>query len=459
MKIKTIYACQKCGFQSPKWLGRCPDCQEWNSFSEENEIIAPKSSGISASRHRHGPVNQPMQLSQHREQPVSRFTTRFPDLNAVLGGGVKIGSLILLSGEPGIGKSTLTLELCADAVRAGQNVLYVSGEESGSQIASRAHRLQIGPDQISLLAETCLENVLAQIDSAAPQMLVIDSIQVLYSLDIGSLPGSISQIRYCTERLMETCKSRDITCLIVGHVNKDGELAGPKVLEHLVDTVLFIEGERHQQLRLIRGLKNRFGSTNDVAIMEMTATGLKEIANPSELFLQGRQPNALGSAITVTLEGSRPLLLEVQALTNATVFGYPKRSANGFDLNRLQLIAAVLQKYLKINLNGQDIFANVVGGVRIGEPAADLGLAMAIVSSFRKIPLPEKAIFLGEIGLSGELRPASNLQKRIREAEKLGFETLLTAKTGQLERSKNTAGKLKILTAGNLQEAAQLFFS
>lgn len=459
MKIRTFYTCQKCGFQSPKWLGRCPDCQEWNSFSEENETVMPKNAGISANRHQHRPASQPVRLNEQHELPISRFPSRFPDLNSVLGGGVKIGSLILLSGEPGIGKSTLTLELCADAVRAKQSVLYVSGEESAPQIASRAQRLQIDSDRISLLAETCLENILGLLESSPPQMLVIDSIQVLYSLDIGSLPGSVSQIRYCTERLMETCKKGNITCLIVGHVNKDGDLAGPKVLEHLVDTVLFIEGERHQQLRLVRGLKNRFGSTNDVAIMEMGEKGLLEVDNPSELFLQGRQSNTFGSAITVTLEGSRPLLLEVQALTNATVFGYPKRSANGFDLNRLQMIAAVLQKYLKINLNSQDIFANVVGGVRIGEPAADLGLAMAIISSFRKIPLPAKAIFLAEIGLSGELRPASNLEKRLREAEKLGFETVLTAQTARQDQTKKSTGKLKILSAGNLQEAAQLFFS
>jgi len=468
MKVKNIYICQKCGFESPKWLGRCPSCQEWNSFSEEAQLIAPKTNSISAARHEHRPVNSVLRLDQHRESAVSRFPTRFNDLNAVLGGinydsrtsstsggGVKIGSIILLSGEPGIGKSTLTLELCADAVKAGQEVLYISGEESAPQIASRAARLKIDSAQISLLSETCLENIFGQLELQNPQLLVIDSIQVLYSLDIGSLPGSISQIRYCTERLMETCKNRNITCLIVGHVNKEGELAGPKVLEHLVDTVLFIEGERHQQLRLIRGMKNRYGSTNDVAIMEITEQGLKEVTNPSELFLQGRQANALGSAITVTLEGSRPLLLEVQALTNPTIFGYPKRTANGFDLNRLQIIAAVLQKYLKLNLNSQDIFANIVGGVKLGEPAADLSLAMAIISSYKKIPLPEKSIFLGEIGLSGELRPVSNLEKRIKEAVKLGFETIVTAPSA---RTTAQSQKIKIIHASNIDQACKLFF-
>jgi DNA repair protein RadA/Sms len=457
MKVKNIFICQKCSHESSKWLGRCPDCQEWNSFSEETQLIAPKTNSLTASRHQHKPVQQVMSLGQHREVSQSRFPTKFPDLNTVLGGGVKIGSLILLSGEPGIGKSTLTLELCADAAAANQSILYISGEESAEQIAGRATRLGIGSDKVSLLSETCLENVIGQLDISKPQLLVIDSIQVIYSLEIGSLPGSISQIRYCTEKLMETCKSRNITCLIVGHVNKEGELAGPKVLEHLVDTVLFIEGERHQQLRLIRGLKNRFGSTNEIAIMEMTEKGLVEVSNPSEIFLQGRQKNALGSAITVTLEGSRPLLLEVQALSNTTIFGYPKRTANGFDLNRLQLIGAVLQKYLKLNLNTQDIFANVVGGFKLTEPAVDLSLAMAIISSYKKIPLPEKAVFLGEIGLSGELRPASHLEKRIREATKLGFDTIVTAPSTR--NNSVSGGKSKIITVSNLEQAARLFFS
>lgn len=456
MKAKTIFSCQKCGFQSPKWVGRCPDCQEWNSFSEETEIVPIKSNTITASRHQHKPVNQIMHLDETLVlSQQNRLPTRFPDLNTVLGGGIKTGSLILLSGEPGIGKSTLTLELCADFSLNKHSVLYISGEESAEQIAGRAQRIGVQAGKISLLSETCLENILGQLDLLKPQVLVIDSIQVLYSLDIGSLPGSISQIRYCTERLMEICKSRYITCLIVGHVNKEGDLAGPKVLEHLVDTVLFIEGERHQQLRLIRGLKNRFGSTNEIAIMEMTEKGLREVSNPSELFLQGRKPNALGSTITVTLEGSRPLLLEVQALTNPTIFGYPKRAASGFDLNRLQLISAVLQKYLKLNLNSQDIFVNVVGGFKLQEPSADFSGAMSIISSYKKIPLPEKTIFLGEIGLSGELRPVSHLEKRIKEADKMGFESVVTASSAKLE---NKTGKIKLITVPDLEKVSQLFF-
>jgi DNA repair protein RadA/Sms len=454
MKTKVIFACQNCGFQSPKWQGRCPDCQKWNSFSEESQIAPSKASGITASRHAHKIINPVIKLTEHHAPENTRLPIRFPDLNTVLGGGMKIGSLILLSGEPGIGKSTLTLELCHEAVKANQSVLYISGEESGEQIASRATRLKVQAENISLFSETNLENILNQLDLLQPQFLVIDSIQVMYSLEIPSLAGSISQIRYCTEKLMEICKSRQITCLIIGHVNKEGELAGPKVLEHLVDTVLFIEGERHQHLRIIRGLKNRFGSTNEIAIMEMTEHGLEELSNPSEIFLQGRKKGAIGSAITVTLEGSRPLVLEVQALTNTTIFGYPKRTASGFDINRLQLLGAVIQKYLKMPLNSQDIFVNVVGGFKLQEPSVDLSLAMAIMSSYKKIPLPEKTIFLGEIGLSGELRPASHIEKRIKEGEKLGFETIVTAASPKPFKS---TGKIKILTVSDLEQAARLF--
>lgn len=363
--------------------------------------------------------------------------------------------MILLSGEPGIGKSTLTLEIASNFAKENLNVLYVSGEESASQIAERAKRLNINNQNISLFTETCLENILNQINLSNPKFLIIDSIQVLYSLEISALPGSISQIRLCTEKIMEICKSQNITTLIIGHVNKDGDLAGPKVLEHLVDTVLFIEGERHQHLRIIRGIKNRFGSTNEISIMEMTEKGLEEIKNPSEIFLQGRKINAIGSAITITLEGSNPLILEVQALTNHTVFGYPKRTASGFDINRLQLLAAVIQKFLKVNLNSQDIFVNIIGGFKLQETAVDLTLVMAIISSFKKIPLPEKTIFLGEVGLSGELRPVSHFEKRIKEAEKLGFTTIITAKNNKL--SKNN--KLKIIECEDIEQASKLFFT
>lgn len=454
MKTKTIYSCQNCGYQSPKWVGRCPDCQKWNTFSEETNIIPTKSSSnISQSRHTRSQAEIVKLTAKPTEQ--HRLITGFEDFNTVLGGGFKVGSLVLLSGEPGIGKSTLTLQICRDIAKL-EDIYYISGEESTEQIASRAARLGITAENINLINENCLENILGLIQNYSPKFLIIDSIQVMYSLDLGSGSGSISQIRYCTERLMEYCKGNNITCLIIGHVNKEGELAGPKVLEHLVDTVLFIEGERHHNFRLVRGLKNRFGTTNEIAIMEMGENGLSEVSNPSLNLLSGRQSNALGSALTITMEGSKPLILEVQALTNTTVFGYPKRTSSGFDLNRLQLLSAVLQKYLKLNLSNQDIFTNVIGGFKLQEPAADLAICMAIISSFKKIPLPEKSIFVGEVGLSGELRPIINLEKRLKEAEKLGFEAVITTLPG---KSFKTSGKIKVINIRNLEEAAKLFIS
>ncbi len=456
MKTKVIYLCNNCGYQSPKWIGKCPDCNEWNTFQEEQQIIPNKKNSISQSKFPHTSPNTAISLNHNFQVNNQRINLKYPGLNTVLGGGLKVGSMILLSGEPGIGKSTLTLEISADIAKENLAVLYISGEESTLQIAERAKRLKIQSENISLLSETCLENILSQINTLNPKFLVIDSIQVLYSLELSALPGSISQIRYCTERLMEICKGQNISCLIIGHVNKDGDLAGPKVLEHLVDTVLFIEGERHQHLRIIRGLKNRFGSTNEITIMEMVESGLEEIKNPSEIFLQGRKKDAIGSAITVTLEGSHPLILEVQALTNHTVFGYPKRTASGFDINRLQLLSAVLQKFLKINLNSQDIFVNIIGGFKLQETAVDLSIAAAIISSFKKIPLPEKTVFLGEIGLSGELRPASHINKRIKEAEKLGFTTIITAKSDKPLKANKA---IKIIELEDIEKVAKLLFT
>ena len=455
MKTKTVYTCQNCDYQSPKWVGKCPECNTWNSFTEET--YRKPTGAISESRH---PLSAPSKISGLHEyngpgKTDTRIITRFTDLNLVLGGGFKVGSLVLLSGEPGIGKSTLTMQLCQDAAALDQKVLYISGEESPEQIADRAKRLGVTSPNISLLGETNLENILDHLHKQKPNLIVIDSIQVLHSAEVGSLSGTINQIRFSTEKLMEYCKGNNVTGLIIGHVNKEGSLAGPKVLEHLVDTVLFLEGERYQNFRIIRGLKNRFGSTNEISIMEMHEEGLREIENPSAIFLDGRKSNAIGSALTVTLEGSKPIILEVQALTNTTVFGYPKRTSSGFDLNRLQLLSAVIQKHLKLNLSSQDIFANVVGGFRLAEPAADLSVAMAIISSFKKIALPEKAIFLGEIGLSGELRSIGKLAKRVKEAEKLGFNTIITARSSE----KINSGKIKMIHVQDLEQAAKLFLS
>ncbi|MGL5831151.1 MAG: DNA repair protein RadA [Candidatus Altimarinota bacterium] len=456
MRLKTIYVCQNCEYQSPKWVGKCPQCNEWNTFIEDVEAVQSKSEKSKLSRHMQpGGVSEISKIVNN-PQTEKRLATRFPEFNRVLGSGFKLGSLVLLSGEPGIGKSTLTLQICQDLAAQVNQVLYISGEESTEQISGRALRLKVNNENISLLSETNLESILNHLHKNRPDFVIIDSIQVLSSMEMPSLSGSINQVKFCTEALMEYAKANNTVMFIIGHVTKDGNLAGPRVLEHLVDTVLFLEGERSQNYRILRGLKNRFGSTNELAIFEMLQTGLEEVANPSEIFLQGRLPNAIGSAITVSLEGEKALLLEVQALTNTTVFGYPKRTSSGIDLNRLQLIAAVIQKYLKMNLNSQDIYLNVIGGIKISETASDLSMAMAIISSFKKIPLPNETIFLAEIGLSGELRPVGNLEKRLKEAEKMGFQTVVTATTS---KPANYSGKIKIVTLKRLEEAVKLFIS
>jgi DNA repair protein RadA/Sms len=425
IKSKTVYICEKCQYESPKWAGKCPECGEWNSF-QEDVILDTKSLS-------HKPLSpiktKPQSLFKISRQE-QRFSTGFKDFDLVLGGGIKIGSLILMSGEPGIGKSTLTLQLCKAASEKGK-VLYISGEESAEQISSRAARLKISHENIQILNDNILESIIGHLEKETPQLVIVDSIQVMSSMDVPSISGSINQVRFCTEALMEYAKRNNITVIIIGHITKDGSLAGPKILEHLVDTVLFMEGDRYHNFRVVRSLKNRFGSTSESSIMEMTGDGMKEIENPSKLFLEGRKANAIGSAITVTMEGTKPILLEVQALTNTTVFGYPKRTASGFDLNRTNLLAAVISKYLKINLNSQDLFINVIGGLKLKENANDLAVAMAIISSYKKIALPENAVFLGEIGLCGELRSVNQLEKRVKEAQKLGFTKIITAKSNQ----------------------------
>lgn len=451
MKIKTSYICQNCQYESPKWIGKCPTCSNWNSFIEQEKVVS--SNKITSTRLDHPP--SAIQKISNSKPNNDRLITSLIDFNTTLGGGIKTGSLILLSGEPGIGKSTLTMQICRDLASLNQNILYCSGEESVDQVSSRAERLGIKSENISLVNESCLENLLIHLEKSNFNFLIIDSIQVLYSNDINSISGSLNQVRYCTEKIMEYTKRHGVTTLIIGHVNKDGNLAGPKMLEHLVDTVLFIEGDRYHNFRTLRCLKNRFGSTAEITLLEMQGEGLREITNPSEIFLDGRKENAIGSALTITIEGSKPIILEVQALTNTTIFGYPKRTASGFDLNRLQLLGAVIQKFLSLNLNSQDIFTNVVGGFRLQEPAADLSIAMATISSHLKQPLPGKTIFLGEIGLSGEIRKITNLEKRIKEAEKLGFDTIVTARG----KDKIKASKVKIFPVSDLQEVFKLFFT
>jgi DNA repair protein RadA/Sms len=416
-------------------LGKCPDCDAWNSFHEE---VTATGRDLDP----HG-IAQPTLAITATPTITRRTTTGLEELDRVFGGGgIVEGSLLLMSGEPGIGKSTLTLKICESLATnpSGKKALYVSGEESAAQIAMRAGRMGIRNENIDLVSETNLENILATVEETKPGFLIIDSIQVISSAVMPSIAGSINQVRFCTEAFMHLAKKSGLTVMIVGHVTKDGNLAGPKILEHLVDTVVLIEGERFQNLRIVRCLKNRFGSTNEVGLFEMTETGLKEVKNASRLFLEGRKEDGFGSAITAVVEGTRPFLVEVQALTSTTTFGYPRRNASGYDINRLQLIIAVIQKHLNFNLQNQDVFINVVGGFRLNEPAADLAVAAAIISSLKQEPLPAGTVYLGEIGLSGELRAINHLEKRIAEAAKIGFDTICIPVTAE----KTVTAKIKV---------------
>lgn len=423
MKLKTVYICSNCQYESPKWTGRCPECNGWNTFSEDI-INVGKSPALSRT-----PKNLQLKEATQLNLPTKtqqRLFSEIGEFDRVIGNGIVPGSLTLLSGEPGIGKSTLTLQI-ANNIAKQKKVLLISGEESVEQISNRASRLGLKEKNLVALNEFNLEMILESIKAEKATFIIIDSIQVISSSEIPSTAGSISQVRYCTEQIMELAKTSNISVLLIGHVTKDGNLAGPRVLEHLVDTVLHLEGDRYQHFRILRAVKNRFGSCSEVGIFEMEEQGLIEVKNPSKQFLEGRQENAIGSVITVAIEGTRPFLIEVQALVSTSHFGYPKRTANGFDLNRLQILIAVLEKYGKLNLQNQDVFINIVGGIKITEPAADLAILIAIASSLLKKPLAQTTAVFGEVGLSGELRKVNHSDKREKEAKKLGFESLITS--------------------------------
>ncbi len=421
MKLKTVYICQKCQYESQKWTGKCPDCNAWNSFFED--VINIGKPDISKTP-RNIKISKPEKLDQINQQPA-KTPSGIKEFDRVMGEGILDGSLTLLTGEPGIGKSTLTLKM-AGKIAKKKKTLIISGEESVHQIASRAERLKIKEKNLSVINEFNLETILETITKEKTEFAIVDSIQVISSANLPGTAGTISQVRYCTEQIMETAKAHNIPIMIIGHVTKDGNLAGPKVLEHLVDTVIQLEGDRFQQFRILRASKNRFGCCSEVGIFEMTSKGMEEVKNPSELFLEGRKKNAIGSTITVAIEGTRPFLVEVQALVSTSPFGYPKRTANGFDLNRLQILIAVLEKYAKLDLQNQDVFVNIVGGIKLKEPAADLAVIGAIASSFLKTPLPHNSAVFGEVGLTGELRKISHFEKRKKEALKLGFEQTIS---------------------------------
>ena len=441
--IRTIFVCQQCGKESLKWLGRCPNCQEWNSFVEKI-VTAPTTSFQSVS-----PVNPPQELSQVVIEAADRFPLPMAELNRVLGGGLVSGSLVLISGDPGIGKSTLLLQASALMTQAQGKAVYVSGEETLHQIKLRAERLRIKGEGLYLLAETELEVILNQIEQLSPSLVVIDSIQTVYLPELDTAPGSITQVRECTLRLMRWAKLSTVPIFIAGHVTKDGAIAGPRVLEHIVDAVLYLEGEPFSAYRLLRCVKNRFGSTNEVGIFEMKSEGLVEVDNPSQVFLSRRGSQAVGSVVVPTLEGSRPLLVEIQALTNPTSFGLPRRTANGVDFGRLLLITAVLTRRVGLKLGNQDIIANVTGGFKIGEPAADLGIALSIASSFRDLGVDPGLVAVGEVGLSGELRAVSQLDRRVAEAARLGFKRCLVPKVETKASSKD----IELIPVSTLREA------
>ena len=417
----TVYVCEQCGSQSPKWLGKCPDCGAWNSFVEER---APETGGAPAASQRYALAGAGGSARLYRDvelQPHARLTTLIDEFDRVLGGGIVPGSLVLLGGEPGIGKSTLLLQAAANVARAIGPVLYSSGEESEHQIKSRGERLAVGDAPLYLLAETCLERILEEIARIRPALVVVDSIQTIFSLKFQSAPGSIGQVREAATQLLFTAKGQNIPTFLVGHVTKEGSLAGPKALEHVVDTVLYFEGERHHSHRVVRAVKNRFGAISELGVFEMTSIGLKPIPNPSKLFLAERPANAPGSAVLCSVEGSRPILVEVQALVSTSTYGTARRMASGIDQQRLSLLLAVLEKRAGLNLIGDDVFVNIAGGMTVDEPASDLGVLAAVASSVRNRVIPATTAMFGEVGLAGEIRGITQAALRVREAAQMGF--------------------------------------
>ena len=415
-KTNTVFFCNECGYESPKWLGKCPACNSWNTFVEEKVTSTKDKSGKTKVKEK----AKPIKLNEIEQIKISRINSGFEELDRVLGGGFVNGSLTLIGGEPGIGKSTLILQIC-DKIKVDGKVLYVSGEESAEQIKLRADRLGIKKDNIIFLGETDINEVENAIEEILPKFVIIDSIQTMYSDDITSAAGSVSQVREITARIMKMCKQKSITTVIIGHVTKDGTIAGPRVLEHMVDTVLYIEGERYFSYRVVRGVKNRFGSTNEIGMFEMRNEGMVEIKDPSKVLLSESDENPSGAAIVASIEGTRPILVEIQSLTSTTIFGMPRRTANGIDYNRVTLLLAVAEKIAGVNFSTQDVYMNIVGGIKINEPALDLGIILAATSSLKGIPIPKDVAVIGEVGLTGEIRQVNMIEKRLREVEKMGF--------------------------------------
>ena len=446
---KTVFFCQNCGHEESKWLGQCPMCKEWNTFVEERVTMAKTAAVKDRKELRAVP------LSQVQTEAEERVSTHINELDRVLGGGIVPGSLILIGGDPGIGKSTLLLQVCRELARTEKKVLYISGEESLRQIKLRAQRMGEFTEHLLLLCETNLELIRQAIERERPETVVIDSIQTMFSEEVGSAPGSVSQVREATNALMQLAKGLCITIFIVGHVTKEGTVAGPRVLEHMVDTVLYFEGDRHASYRILRGVKNRFGSTNEIGVFEMRQDGLREVKNASEFMLDGRPEHASGSVVACSMEGTRPILLEIQALVCESNLGIPRRTAAGTDYNRVNLLMAVLEKRIGYRLANYDAYVNIAGGIKINEPAVDLGIVMAIVSSYKNRPLDERTIVFGEVGLSGEVRAVSMPEQRVQEAKKLGFETCIMPAVSY-DSVKNIEG-IQIIGVKNINEAIRIF--
>lgn len=426
-KAKTHFVCQNCGYISPRFLGRCPNCGQWNKLVEEvdqSTIKQPKTTTTTLT----GIVAKPQRINEIDTQKTPRVKTQLHELNRVLGGGIVPGSLVLIGGDPGIGKSTLLLQVSGQLSQEGHSVLYVSGEESANQIKMRAQRLDVSGDDFYIYPETNMDSIRATIDEMSPEYVVIDSVQTMQATDVTSAIGSVAQIRAVTAQLMQIAKGKNITVFVVGHVTKGGVLAGPKILEHMVDTVLYFEGDLHHTYRILRSVKNRFGSTNELGIFEMNGTGLKEVANPSEIFLEERLKDATGSAVVVSLEGTRPILVEIQALITPSVFGNAQRTATGLSRNRVSLIMAVLEKRANLLLQNQDAYLKAAGGVKLDEPAIDLAIAVAIASSYRDKGTKPTDAFVGEVGLTGEIRRVNRIEQRVAEAAKLGFKRIFIPK-------------------------------
>lgn len=456
-KVKTQYKCRNCGYISASYLGRCPNCGAWNQFEKESIQNTKTSSKATPSRlmTKVG-LNEPVKLNEVKAEKEERIKTDFEELNRVLGGGIVPGSLVLIGGDPGIGKSTLMLQIMG-TIAQSHKVLYVSGEESASQIKMRADRLNVAQSGMLLYPETNMENIRHQIDEIKPEFLVIDSIQTMNEPSLDSVVGSAAQVKEVTNELMKIAKNDEITVFVVGHVTKEGAIAGPKILEHMVDTVLYFEGDGHHSYRMLRSVKNRFGATNEMGMFEMENEGLKEVINPSEIFLDERLPNSTGSAIVVSLEGTRPIMADIQALVAPTAFGYAKRTTSGLDYNRVALLLAVLEKRGNLMLQNQDAFLTATGGIKLNEPAIDLAIAMAVASSYKNEGISATDCFVGEIGLTGEIRRVNQIQARVNEAAKIGFKRIFIPKHNLSTNLKNRTD-IEVVGVASLAQALKLVF-